>query len=361
MNRIGIASLILTFVLFGLALAVQGSCATVLEPTELPPTDKITPQLYATGFETADGLAFDSYRNLFVSNYRGNGNIGRITEDATAGIFCDLRKLAPAEGRTVRAAGLKVTKDDRLIVADAGAGRLLRVSTDGKTVEILADRFEGSRFGVISHVALDLAGNVYFTDSERLSVESSAAENRGVDSLADKESEAKEPETKKTPDAAPPVGFVYRYNVASQKVERLVTDLAAPTGLAVTPDGKLLCVAESGRSRILSFQIGEQKLGEGRLVIDFSKQKSSDTKARSFTPRGMIFDADGRLYVAMGTVGMLHVVDLEKGATIRQYKAGGSKVTNCHFHGHYLYSTVAAKEAVFRIKLGVEGHSYTGP
>ena len=32
--------------------------------------------------------------------------------------------------------------------------------------------------------------------------------------------------------------------------------------------------------------------------------------------------------------------------------------TNCHFHGGYLYVTVAAKEAVFRLKLGVEGFDY---
>ena len=31
--------------------------------------------------------------------------------------------------------------------------------------------------------------------------------------------------------------------------------------------------------------------------------------------------------------------------------AGGEKSTNCHFHGGYLYTTVAAKEAVFRLNL----------
>ena len=35
-----------------------------------------------------------------------------------------------------------------------------------------------------------------------------------------------------------------------------------------------------------------------------------------------------------------------------------SQVTNCHFHGPYLYTTVAAKEAAFRLQLGVQGHAY---
>jgi len=35
-------------------------------------------------------------------------------------------------------------------------------------------------------------------------------------------------------------------------------------------------------------------------------------------------------------------------------------VTNLHFHDGYLYTTVAAKEAVFRLKLGVQGFDYNG-
>jgi hypothetical protein len=40
---------------------------------------------------------------------------------------------------------------------------------------------------------------------------------------------------------------------------------------------------------------------------------------------------------------------------LRQYDAGGKQATNCHFHGGFLYVTVADREAVFRLRLGVEG------
>jgi hypothetical protein len=43
---------------------------------------------------------------------------------------------------------------------------------------------------------------------------------------------------------------------------------------------------------------------------------------------------------------------------LRQYSAGGTQATNCHFHGPYLYTTVAAKEAVFRLRLDVQGYEY---
>ena len=75
-------------------------------------------------------------------------------------------------------------------------------------------------------------------------------------------------------------------------------------------------------------------------------------------PDGMIFDAAGRLYVATWTGGVINVVEVPSGKLLRQYDAGGKQSTNCHFHGGYLYMTVAAKEAVFRLKLGVDGFDY---
>jgi sugar lactone lactonase YvrE len=59
--------------------------------------------------------------------------------------------------------------------------------------------------------------------------------------------------------------------------------------------------------------------------------------------------------------GVVNVVDVPSGALLRQYNAGGPQATNCHFQGSYLYTTVAAKEAVFRLKLGVRGDPYWLP
>ena len=57
-------------------------------------------------------------------------------------------------------------------MADAGGGRVLRIAQPdaGKppAVEVLADRFEGKPFDAPNDVALDLAGNVYFSDPGQL-------------------------------------------------------------------------------------------------------------------------------------------------------------------------------------------------
>jgi sugar lactone lactonase YvrE len=301
-----------------------------LPPKELPPSHEVRPQLFATGFEFAEGPAFDRHGTLYVVNYRGNGNIGRITANGTASVWCDLNKLAPVEGKRAQANGLKVDFSGRLIVADAGAGRLLRVSADGKNVEVLADRFAGMRFNSINDVALDRKGNIYFTDPG-----GSSREN--------------------------PVGAVYRFAILTKQVTQLATGFAFPNGLAVTPDQNNLCLAESQKYRILIFDLTEDGVANQRVLVDFPQQDEGVIKGGEFAPDGMIFDSAGRLYVAMWTGGVINVVDVPTGKLLRQYNAGGDRVTNCHFFGDFLYMTVAAKEAVFRLELGVEGFDYKEP
>ncbi|HUT09477.1 MAG TPA: SMP-30/gluconolactonase/LRE family protein [Thermoguttaceae bacterium] len=298
---------------------------------DLPPSRAVEPELYATGFELAAGPVLDSAGNLFVANYRGNGNIGLIMADGTAGVFCDLREAAPAEGREPRANGLKIDSQGRLIAADAGAGRLLRIAADGKNVEVLADRWEGKRFNHIYDVALDPEGNIYFSD----------------------------PGSSRSDE---PTGSVYRYDIGTTKVSQIATGLVRPTGLAVTPDKKHFCLAESGKFRVLIWDMEENgQLSNGRVLINFPTENHGEIVGGEFAPEGMIFDTAGRLYVAMDTAEVVNVVEVPSGELIRQYAVEGSRVTNCHFHGGYLYVTVAAKEAVFRLELGVEGFRYNQP
>ncbi len=298
------------------------------EQEDLPPSHAVKPELYATGFEFAEGPALDAHGDLFVVNYRANGNIGRIAADGTAAIFCDLRKLAPVEGRRVRANGLKIDSQGRLIASDSGAGRLLRIAADGSQVEVLADRWEGKRFNEINDVALDLEGNIYFSDPGGSSTEK-------------------------------PIGAVYRFDIKTGKVSRLDTHLAYPNGLGVTPDQKHLCLSESVKHRILIYDLTPEATAVNRRVlVDFSKQTHSDATSGKLIPDGLVFDTDGRLYVAIWSGGFVNVIEVPSGKLLRQYDAGGDHATNCHFHGDYLYTTVASKEAVFRLKLGVKGFDY---
>ena len=312
-----------------LAASATSARSIAAKEPELPPSHSVEPELYATGFEFAEGPALDREGNLFVVNYRGNGNIGRIAADGTAGVWCVLDELAPVEGQRSRANGLKIDSEGRLVVADAGCGRLLRVSADGKSAEVLADRLSGTRLNSIKDVALDTKGNIYFSDPGGSNAEM-------------------------------PIGSVYRFDISTNAVTKIVSDLAFPNGLAVTVDQRHLCVAESSRYRVMIYDLVNGRAENGRVLIDFPQQDQGEILGGPFDPDGMICDEAGRLYVAMWIGGVINVVHVPTGKLIRQYDAGGTKATNCHFHDGYLYTTVAAKEAVFRLKLGVNGFRYNG-
>lgn len=305
--------------------------AAAEDHADLPESHSVEPQLYATGFEFAEGPALDDAGNLYVVNYRRLGTIGKIAADGTASIFCDVRELSPLENRQPQINGLKVDSEGRLVAADAGGGRLLRISADGSEVEVLADRWEGRRFNSINDVALDLAGNIYFSDPG-----GSTHEN--------------------------PIGAVYRYDIKTAEVARLATGLVFPNGLGVTPDQKHLCVAESQKFRLLIYDLAaDGSVGEQRVLIDFPRETVGNIVGGEHDPDGLIFDTQGRLYVGMWSGGVVNVVEVPSGKLLRQYDAGGGRATNVHFHDGHLYTTVAAKEAVFRLPLGVEGFDYNGP
>jgi len=315
----------LLVVFLGPAAALEGP------HSDLPPSHSVEPELYAEGFVFAEGPALDDEGNLFVVNYLRKGTIGKVAPDRTATIFCDVRAVSPAGERQPQINGLKIDARGRLIAADSGAGRLLRISSDGKQVEVLAESYQGEHFRSINDVALDLAGNIYFTDPG-----GSSANN--------------------------PIGSVYRYDIGSKAVTRLDTGLAYPNGLGVTPDQKHLCVAESARYRVWIYDLRpDGSVANRRVLIEFPRETKGNIIGGLHHPDGMVFDVKGRLYQAMWTGGVINVVDVTTGKLIRQYDAGGTRATNCHFHNGYLYVTVAAKQAVYRLHLGVKGFDYNGP
>lgn len=314
-----------------LALASVLLCAitsAAAPDDDLPPSHSVKPELYATGFAHAEGPALDHTGNLYVANYRGIGQIGRIGADGTASIFCDLNKLAPVEGRKPQAYGMKIDSEGRLIVADVGGGRVLRVSLDGTTVEVLAERFEGERFKAVNDVALDRQGNIYFSDSGQITTENTT-------------------------------GAIYRYDINTKQITLLAKELTLPNGLGITPDQKHLVVAETQTNRLLIFDLSTTGKAENqRVLCEFPSQTQGKVIGAKLGPDGLTFDKHGRVYVAMWLAGVVNVVDITTGKLLRQYDAGGLKATNVHFHGPYLYVTIAAKEAVYRLKLGVEGFEY---
>jgi gluconolactonase len=283
------------------------------EPTQLPDPARTRPTLYCTGFAFAEGPAIDREGNLYVVNYREWGTIGKITPDGAASILIDLRKHLPAEGtKTPSCNGLKIDDDGNIIGAETGTSQVIRVSRDGKKVDVLVREVNGERLRGLNDVALDPKGNIYFSN--------------------------------------PGQKNVYRWNKAGGTVDKLNPEPIGSNGIGLTPDGKHLITADSDGRKLMILDMVDGKGTNPRVLFKL------DPPA---LPDGFVFDEFGRLYLGTWTGGVVHVVEVPTGKLLATYDAGGSRATNVHFYKGDLYVTVAAKEAVFKLPLGVRGWRYS--
>jgi gluconolactonase len=265
---------------------------------------EIEPYPVVAEIDFAEGPIFDAEGNLYFVNYLRKGTIGRKTPDGTVSVFCET-------GGQVN--GLKIDDAGRIIAADQGGKRLLRIARDGGRIEVLTDRFQGAPYNSPNDVCLDRAGNIYFTDP-----------------------------SDETPDA--PIGSVYRYD-RHGNVTRLVTGLRYPNGLAVSPDQTQLIVAETMTNRILLYDfLAGGSLGQARTLYQFPNS----------TVDGVMFDEFDRLWVARWLNETVDVITLE-GELVAEIPAGGTKVTNLCFWDKSVYVTVAGRRSIHRLDVGVGG------
>ena len=270
--------------------------------------EEIVPFPVVANIDAAEGPIFDAQGNLYFVNYVRNGTVGRMTPEGTVSVWCET-------GGQVN--GLKVDSEGYVIAADTGVPRVIRIHPNGKSIEVLTSNYQGKPYLSPNDVCLDMAGNIYFSDPSN-----------------------------ETPDA--PIGSVYKID-KNRKVERLVTGLKYPNGLAVSPDQKQLMVAETMTNRILSYDFqSDGSLGQGKTLYQFPNSSVD----------GIMFDEYDRLWVARWLNGTVDVITLE-GELIAEIPAGGTKVTNLCFWNKSVYVTVAGAHTINRLDVGVGGKPYT--
>ncbi|MFO0910812.1 MAG: SMP-30/gluconolactonase/LRE family protein [Isosphaeraceae bacterium] len=306
--RIAVVSLVLV------TISAAAPASTWAQAPALPDPATIKPALYCTGFAFAEGPAIDREGNLYVVNYREWGTIGKITPDGTASILVDLRKQLPSEGNARPSCnGLKIDNDGNIIGAETGTSQIIRIARDGSRVEVLVREVDGQRLRGLNDVALDPSGNIYFSN--------------------------------------PGQKNVYRWNKATGTVDRLNPSPIGSNGIGITPDGKHLITADSDTKQLWILDMVDGKGTNPRVLLKMPGEKQ--------VPDGFVFDEAGRLYLGTWTGGVVHVIEVPSGKILATYNAGGSQATNVHFYQGDLYVTVAAKEAVFRLPLGIRGWKYS--
>lgn len=225
---------------------------------------------------------------------------GGLTEGPTAGpdgciYFSDIpfgsdkgmiMKFDPKTGKTsvfvadsLKSNGLKFDQQGRLYAcegSDEGGRAVVRYDLKSPVRKVLADKYNGKRFNAPNDLVLDSQGRIYFSDPKYLGTEKRELEHRAV----------------------------YRVDPDGTVIE-ITHEVEKPNGVALSPDGKTLYVADHnngtdqigsaevakpGAMKVYAFPLGAdgKVAGPRKTLHDFGKQAGCD---------GMTVDANGNIYL----------------------------------------------------------------
>ncbi len=181
--------------------------------------------------------------------------------------------------------GLYPYKNGNLIVCDMMGHRVVEMSTSGKVLKVLADKYDGKPIDGPNDVITDSKGGFYFTD----------------------------PQFTMEPEKFQPGRAVYYVSPAG-KTTRIVepNEFAMPNGILLSPDGKTLyinnCyddeswypVNSEKENFIWAYDVSEDgTISNGRKFATlFLTGNVLDRKGKSSSADGMAIDKEGNIYVA---------------------------------------------------------------
>jgi|TARA_E500000331_G_scaffold209756_1_gene201040 sugar lactone lactonase YvrE len=254
----------------------------------------------------AFNIAFAENGVLYFTDQNDTSKIKKIRLDlySEPEPFIDLSEwIRPFNQSKPKAEGLRVDQLGRILIAESGTGKLLRVTPDARKLEVLADSYDGYRFTTVKDLAIGQGDDLFVS--------------------------------------SPFSGTVYRIRPKEGFIGILNEDLVRVQGICISPDGTRLVAAEPDASRVVVFDIPEKLIPvESWTLVDFSPT--------GVEPRGLAFDNKGLLYVGLGGKKEVHVFDLEKGKQILTFDSGDDSNVLRHFK-KYLY--VAGGKGVRRFPI----------
>ncbi|KQT53648.1 gluconolactonase [Methylobacterium sp. Leaf456] len=220
--------------------------------------------LYSDGEWCEGPVWVPSLSSLVFSDVRRN-RMMRIPDGGTPVVFRDPSENA--NGNTIDGQG-------RLITCQHRTGRVVRQESNG-SFTVLAERYRGGRLNSPNDAIVAGDGAVWFTDP-----------TYGITQAAEG-----------APRPSEQAGsFVYRL-APDGTLAAVATDFHQPNGLAFSPDGRILYVAESGGApdgsmprTIRALDVAGGNLSNGRVFA----------RLESGVPDGLKTDTDGRLYSGTG-------------------------------------------------------------
>ncbi len=256
----------------------------------------------ATGFPGAEGPVWSRDGYLLFSDFE-NKNIHRY--DPGKGVSLFRSDSQGANGNTMDRQG-------RLYTCEYVSRRVTRTSKDGK-VEVLASEFDGKRFNAPNDIVVRRDGHVYFTDPLFTPLDKRDLDFYGVYHMTPK-----------------------------GKLEVFAKPKGRPNGIALSPDGKVLYVANTDEQNIRAYDLDKSgRASNERVLIETLPSR----------PDGMRVDVKGNLFVTGKQIAVysaqgqpLGRIDLPEGAR------------NCAF-GDADFRTlyITGQESLFRVRVETPG------
>ncbi len=229
-------------------------------------------------------------------------------------------KLFPGqEGKQIHveasggANGNAFDKKGRRYSCEVHARRLTRTDKKGRA-EVLLDQWEGKRLNATNDVIVREDGHIYFTDPAFGSREDS----RELD-------------------------FYGVYHITPKgEAEIIAKPEGRPNGIGLSPDGRILYVANTDERRLYAHDLDRQgRASNRRVFID----------GIDGPPDGIAVDEKGNIYV---TANQLPVYSAE-GKLLHTFELG-ERPSNCAFGDPDLMTLyITARTSVYAIRLGVKG------
>ncbi len=217
--------------------------------------------------------------------------------------------------------GLALDRQGRLIIATWAGRSIDRIENNGKRT-VLADRYEGKRFGGTNDVVVKKDGSIYFTD--------------GFGGLRLREKDPKKE-----------LDFGGVYMLRNGKVSRVITDIPNTNGLAFSPDEKYLYANGSRDKFVKRYEVQpDGTLANGMMFIDISKDPTPGITD------GLRVDSKGNLYeTAAGGVWIISPEGKHLGTILTPELAANVEFGDADRKTLY----IAARTSIYKIRVNTPG------
>ncbi len=232
-----------------------------------------------------------------------NSRIMKMSAPDQPGIYRDYTNAANGNSMDVQG---------RLYSCERDGHRVVRMEKDG-TVSVIASEYDGKRLNSPNDVVVRRDGQVYFSDP-----------------ASDAVLEPRE------------LGFNGVYHVTPEGKISLVGKMPRPNGVAVTPDGKTLYVADTQQRKILAYDLDAQgNASRERVFIE----------GIDGGPDGLRVAANGNLYIACRGIA-IYTPDAKMVKMIEFPETPA----NCAFGDSDLRTLyVTARTSVYRVRIPDKG------